>query len=76
MLRRRTVLGIVSVFCSAIGIVLLLHLYGIRIDWNGNMSHVTIKNLASNDAKVEQSRAASGPSLRLLQRSRKQSSRR
>jgi outer membrane protein assembly factor BamB len=58
MLRRRTVLGIVSVFCSLIGIVLLLHLYGIRVDWNGNMSHVTIKNLASDNARVEQSRAA------------------
>jgi hypothetical protein len=58
MPRRRTVLGIVSVFFSLLGIVLLLHLYGIRIDWNGNMSHVTIKNVAGNDARVEQSRAA------------------
>ncbi len=58
MLRRRTVLGIVSVLTSIIVIVLALHFYGIRIDWNGNMSHVTIKNLASRDAQVEQSRAA------------------
>src|SRR5580700_181964 len=57
MLRRRTVLGI-SVLCSLVGIVLVLHIYGIRIDWNGNMSHVTIKNLASDNARLEQSRAA------------------
>src|SRR5580693_3278796 len=55
---RRAVVGIVSVFGSLIAIVLLLHLYGIRIDWNGNMSHVTIKNLATDNARVEQSRAA------------------
>jgi outer membrane protein assembly factor BamB len=55
---RRAVVGIISVFGSLIAIVLLLHLYGIRIDWNGNMSHVTIKNLATDNARVEQSRAA------------------
>ena len=55
---RRIVWGILSVFCSLIVIGLLLHLYGIRIDWNGNMSHVTIKNLATNNARVEQSRAS------------------
>jgi outer membrane protein assembly factor BamB len=58
MPRRRTVLGIVSVLSSLVGIVLLLHVYGIRIDWNGNMSHVKIKNLASDNARLEQSRAA------------------
>ena len=51
MLRRRTVLGIIAVFSSIIVVVLALHLYGIRIDWNGNMSHVTIKNLAVRDAQ-------------------------
>src|SRR5580658_3299527 len=55
---RRAVVGIISVFGSLIAIVLLLHLYGIRIDWNGNMSHVTIKNLATDNSRVEQSRAA------------------
>jgi outer membrane protein assembly factor BamB len=58
MPRRRTVLGIFSVVLSLIAIVFALHLYGIRIDWNGNMSHVAIKSTASNYAKVEESRAA------------------
>ena len=58
MLRRRIVLGIVSVLCLLVVVVLSLHLYGIRIDWNGNMSHVKIKNLASDNARLEESRAA------------------
>ena len=55
---RRSVVRIVSVLGSLAGIALLLHLYGIRIDWNGNVSHPKIKNLASDNARVEQSRAA------------------
>jgi outer membrane protein assembly factor BamB len=58
MPRRRTVLGAIALICSLLAAVLVLHLYGIRIDWNGNMSHVTIRNLASDNAAVEQSRAA------------------
>jgi outer membrane protein assembly factor BamB len=55
---RRAVLAIASVFALLVAVVLALHFYGLHIDWNGNMSHVAIKNVASNDAKVEQSRAA------------------
>jgi outer membrane protein assembly factor BamB len=58
MFRRRTWLGIGSVLLFLIALAVGLHLYGLRIDWNGNMSHVTIQNRATNDARVEESRAA------------------
>lgn len=58
MHRRRAALWMIALFFSLASFVLALHLYGIRIDWNGNMTRVSIKNRASNDARVEQSRAA------------------
>jgi outer membrane protein assembly factor BamB len=42
-------------FASA---VLVAYLYGIRLDWSGNMSNVHLKNYARIDARVEESRAA------------------
>lgn len=58
MFRRRTAFWIGGIVFSLGAAALAAHLYGIRIDWNGNMSHVTLKNSASNYARVEQSRAA------------------
>lgn len=55
---RRALLTICAVVFSAFALVMVLHLYGIRVDWNGNMSRPRIKNVARNDALVEQSRAA------------------
>ena len=55
---RRAALWMIAIVFSLASLVLALHLYGLRIDWNGNMTHVSIKSRASNDARVEQSRAA------------------
>ncbi len=54
---RRAGLWIIAIVFSLASLVLVLHLYGLRIDWNGNMTHVSIKSRARNDARVEQSRA-------------------
>src|SRR5271154_5346135 len=57
MLRRIALrAGLSVIFLAALAGA--LYLYGLRIDWNGNMSHVRIKNLARNNARVEESRAA------------------
>ena len=55
---RRALLLISAFFLGAVALILALRFYGIRIDWNGNMSHVSIKNLARNDARLEENRAA------------------
>src|ERR1700722_9140457 len=55
---RRIGLWVSVVLFSLAGIVFGLYLYGIRIDWNGNMSHVGLKNVARINARVEESRAA------------------
>src|SRR5271155_3112310 len=55
---RRIALRVSVVALALIGLAGFLYLYGLRIDWNGNMSHVRIKNLARNNARVEESRAA------------------
>lgn len=57
MLRRVAVWMGVAVLCLA-GAVFALYLYGMRIDWNGNMSHVTLKNVARTSERVEENRAA------------------
>ncbi len=46
------------VMLSLLGLAGVLYLYGLRIDWNGNMSQVRVKNLARDNARVEESRAA------------------
>jgi outer membrane protein assembly factor BamB len=55
---KRAALWIGAIVLSLLGLVLALHLYGLRLDWSGDMSHATIQNSARNDARVEQSRAA------------------
>jgi outer membrane protein assembly factor BamB len=57
MLRR--ILKWMSLTCLLVaGFVFALYLYGIRIDWNGNMSRVRLKNVARTNSRVEESRAA------------------
>src|ERR1035437_6999046 len=55
---RRALLSICALVFSAFALVLVLHRYGFRIDWSGNMARVRIKNLARDNARVEESRAA------------------
>jgi outer membrane protein assembly factor BamB len=51
---RWILVGVVVLNVAALG----LYLYGLRFDWNGNMSHLAIKNVARLDQRVEENRAA------------------
>ncbi|HEV1285949.1 MAG TPA: PQQ-binding-like beta-propeller repeat protein [Bryobacteraceae bacterium] len=55
---RRIALRVGVVALSLAVVAGALYFYGFRLDWTGNMSRVRIKNLAHDNARVEESRAA------------------
>jgi outer membrane protein assembly factor BamB len=55
---RRIALRVGVVVLSLAVVAGALYFYGFRLDWTGNMSRIRIKNLARDNARVEESRAA------------------
>ena len=55
---RRIALWMGVAILSLAGLVIAAYVYGIRLDWSGNMSTVRLKNFARVNSAVEENRAA------------------